>query len=586
MIKALSALIIACFFVPALTEATYRPAECWAHGQKGPVTIQHQAVSSRLGAAIKGSVKLEELAGYKDDDHAFEDISGHLSYRLEPLQQETRAEGEGQDGPELAWELTLSWDKGSFLYYPWFLSLQEIPGTIEAEGVSGERALMVERARLTSSLLQAEAQGLTIPLEGNPGNPDNPGNLDGGPGAIFGHDGYLRARGELGRLFNTFVRDAFSFEHPAIGRLAARGMLSFEADSKAAHLSVSGDVDLDGTILIRSLAIELSYPLSRAGGGQEACLPGHVSWAELNTEHLAALASEDAGQIRGQAAKIQVDRRDIPVVLCQNGIKAGPAALLFPRGRLGIGEVAYFFGQHPNGGQEATFTIKALTMEDIALKELFSSLPWQIILHSPGLDGRLTGARIEFSGFLELRMAGGTVRFTNIWIEPFGVIPRYGADIRFSRIDLEQLTSPTSFGRVTGWIKGEIKGLVMSGVQPEAFEMVIENDPDYRGPKKISIKAIENLAILGGSGGGVPLLGTFFKDFSYSRIGISCRLSNDVFELHGLTRKGGVEYLVERGFLGGVNVVNMNPDGKILFADMVERLKRITSTEFEKMEVR
>jgi hypothetical protein len=577
VIKALLALILACSFAAALTEAAYRPAGCLAHGQQeGPETVRHLEALPGQGATIKGSIKLEELAGAKDDDHAFEDISGHLTYHIEPLRQGARVEGEGKQGPRFAWELTLSWDKGSFLYYPWFLSLQEIPGTIEARGMFGEKALMVEEAHLASALLQAEAQGISIPLEGN---------LEGGPGAVFAQDGYVRARGELGRLFNTFVRDAFSFEHPAIGRLSARGGLLVEADSKAAHLSVSGDIDIDGATLIGSLALELSYPLSGATGGQGTCLPGHVSWAELHMEHLAALASEDAGQIHAQAAKIQVDKRDIPMVLCQDSIKAGPAALLFPRGRLGIEEVAYFFGQHPNKAQEATFTIKALTMEDIALKELFSSLPWQIVLHSPGLDGRLVGARIEFSGFVELRMAGGTVRFTNIWLEPFGVIPRYGADIKFSRIDLEQLTSPTSFGRVTGWIKGEIKGLVMSGVQPEAFEMVIENDPDYHGPQKISIKAIENLAILGGSGGGVPLLGTFFKDFSYSRIGISCRLSNDVFELHGLTRKGGVEYLVERGFFGGVNVVNMNPDGKILFADMVERLKRITSTEFEKMEV-
>ena len=117
----------------------------------------------------------------------------------------------------------------------------------------------------------------------------------------------------------------------------------------------------------------------------------------------------------------------------------------------------------------------------------------------------------------------------------------------------------------------------MSGSQPESFELVMENDSKAPGPKRISLEAVEKISILGG-GGSIPFFGRMFKEYPYRRIGISCNLNNDLFTLHGLIKKDGKEYLVERGLIRGVNVINRNPDGKISFKDMLDRLKRITRT--------
>jgi hypothetical protein len=53
-------------------------------------------------------------------------------------------------------------------------------------------------------------------------------------------------------------------------------------------------------------------------------------------------------------------------------------------------------------------------------------------------------------------------------------------------------------------------------------------------------------------------------------------LINDQFSINGTIHDGGKEYLVRRGFLRGVDVVNQNPENVISFRDMAERIRRIS----------
>lgn len=539
-----------------------------------PISLVPQPQARQQAHELTWSLLIEDLAGARDDDHAFEELYGRMNCTLRPIG--------GRQGSR-AWNFMLSWRRGSFLYYPWFFNLADLKGNITARGIMSAQTIRVEEALLESPVIEARARGLILKQAESGAVPKDTDALN-GIGGIFSKKGRFSAKGSLGPLFDILVRDAFSFEHPLVQRFSAEGELELTADRHAARLYIEGDIDYEQAPLLSELKAALAYPLSGAGpdgeGDEEACLPGRVSWASLDMNRVLKMASSDGIQ----GASIGLMENQIPLTICRDSVAAGPAGLIFPEGSLRLKNVIYRFGKKQS---QVPLEIRSITLADIVVNELIPGIPWRLVIDSPNLDAMLQERRLVFQGHVDLHLAGGIVRFDNIWFEPFGVIPRYGADIAFSGIDLEELTAPTGFGRVTGRIKGWIKGLVMSRMQPEAFDMLIVSDPEYRGPKEISIKAIENLAILGGgSGGRVPILGAFFKNFAYSRIGISCRLKNDVFELHGLTKKGGVEYLVERGFFGGVNVVNMNPEGKILFADMVERLKRITSTEFEKMEVR
>ena len=102
-------------------------------------------------------------------------------------------------------------------------------------------------------------------------------------------------------------------------------------------------------------------------------------------------------------------------------------------------------------------------------------------------------------------------------------------------------------------------------------------------PQKISVRAVENIAQIGG--GGSPFIGlagaltSFFKEFPYDKIAIQASLENDAFKIDGPLKEGDKVYLVKRSGFSGVNVVNQDPNRQISFKDMVKRIKRVTASK-------
>jgi hypothetical protein len=119
----------------------------------------------------------------------------------------------------------------------------------------------------------------------------------------------------------------------------------------------------------------------------------------------------------------------------------------------------------------------------------------------------------------------------------------------------------------------------MEDGQPTRFVLDIDSVDTSGVSQSISVEAIQSISILGTESemSGVLNRGimSFFKDCPYSRICIQAKLENDIFTVRGKVHSGGKEYLVKRGFLRGVDVVNQNPDNKISFKDMQDRLTRI-----------
>jgi len=290
---------------------------------------------------------------------------------------------------------------------------------------------------------------------------------------------------------------------------------------------------------------------------QNNCFDGAVSWKKAFIPGMPELYSEPVR---------------MPLKVCRKSAEMGPVEVRFnPEGLFSFQRIYIDFNK-------PLAYATHLTVPDVRLEKLFPSLPWKGVLKASFERISFRKGRFDFSGLVEISLGSGTITISNMWLEPSGTLPRWGADIAFTGLELADLTKQTSFGYMTGTIRGHIKGLVMSGVEPEAFDMIVETDPKGRGRKKISAEAVESLSIIGG-GAGLPFIGRFFKNYSYSKIGIHCTLKNDIFTLHGLIKKGDTEYLVKRGFPFGVDVINRNPEGKISFRDMLERLKRIGSQE-------
>jgi hypothetical protein len=163
----------------------------------------------------------------------------------------------------------------------------------------------------------------------------------------------------------------------------------------------------------------------------------------------------------------------------------------------------------------------------------------------------------------------------------FTSAPVFKLNVKWEDLLLSEMTRNTAFGTIEGVLNGQLRDVEIAYGQPQRFNLLLETVQKKGIPQKISVKAVENIAQIGG--GQSPFMGvagtvaSFFKKFPYKKIGIRASLENDVFTVNGTIREGGTEYLVKRGSFSGVNVVNQNPDNRISFKDMVKRIKRIGS---------
>lgn len=163
------------------------------------------------------------------------------------------------------------------------------------------------------------------------------------------------------------------------------------------------------------------------------------------------------------------------------------------------------------------------------------------------LSGRIPGAhyaneRLAFDGGLSMQLFDGRVEFTSLALErPFGTAPSLGADIAFDDLDLSRLTGVLDVGSITGRLDGRIRGLRLVDWTPVAFDAELHTDRDaarrHGTRQRISQRAVQNISSVGDASFVGSLQGRLiglFDDFGYARIGIACRLANEVCAMSGL----------------------------------------------------
>ena len=229
----------------------------------------------------------------------------------------------------------------------------------------------------------------------------------------------------------------------------------------------------------------------------------------------------------------------------------------------------------------------SLTLEAFDLDPLLSRIWSRPIEGTIGgkLDPiRFEGNAIHSHGELRAKAFGGEVLISGLGASGiFTSAPLVKLNARWNDLRLGDITRETSFGKIEGILKGYVNELEITYGQPQKFDLLFETIKKRGVPQKISVRAVDNIARIGG--GSSPFMGlagalaTIFREFPYSKIGIHASLENDVFGINGTIREGGREYLVKRAGLSGVNVVNQNPDNRISFKDMVKRIKRVIASE-------
>ncbi len=185
------------------------------------------------------------------------------------------------------------------------------------------------------------------------------------------------------------------------------------------------------------------------------------------------------------------------------------------------------------------------------------------------LSGRLPGLTykdkvLSLQGNVEAEMFDGRVVASNLRVrEPLGAWPRLYADIVARNLDLDLITRTFEFGSITGRLDVDLTGLETFNWSPVSFDLVMATPKGDRSKHRISQRAVQNLSDIGGGGGGVAAalqsgLLRFFDDFGYDRIGLSCRLRNDVCQMAGAGPAKGGFYIVKGRGLPRIDIIGNN----------------------------
>ena len=206
----------------------------------------------------------------------------------------------------------------------------------------------------------------------------------------------------------------------------------------------------------------------------------------------------------------------------------------------------------------------------------------------PAFQGRLSGTipnaryaneRVDFDGGLSMQLFDGRVEFSSLALErPFGSAPSLSADIAFDDLDLLRLTEVLGFGSITGRIDGRVDGLRLVDWTPVAFNARFITDARRGVKQRISQRAVQNISSVGDASFVTSLQGQLiglFDDFGYRRIGIGCRLANEVCSMSGLHSANNAFTIVEGAGLPRLSVVGFNK--QVDWPTLVERLAAVGS---------
>ncbi|MCJ7684848.1 MAG: hypothetical protein MUO68_11210, partial [Desulfobacteraceae bacterium] len=259
-----------------------------------------------------------------------------------------------------------------------------------------------------------------------------------------------------------------------------------------------------------------------------------------------------------------------------------PTLLKVPGGKIRVGPVAI---KGLTGTSPSVNT--SLTIDSVKIAPLLAGV-WSRPVRGT-ISGKLDPIGFERGnlksvGEITAKVFDGDVIFSDPGASGlFAGTPVFRLNARWKNLSFSELTAGTSFGKIEGVLNGYVKDLEISHGQPQKFDLLLETVERDGTPQRISVKAVDNIAQIGG--GQSPFIGlaglfsSLFKEFPYKKIGVHATLENDIFRMSGTIREGGREYFVKRGLFSGVDVVNQNPDNRVSFKDMVKRIKRVTASE-------
>lgn len=199
------------------------------------------------------------------------------------------------------------------------------------------------------------------------------------------------------------------------------------------------------------------------------------------------------------------------------------------------------------------------------------------------LAGRIPKAALDdgvltLGGNLEADVFGGRVTLQNLRLQDaLGRFPQFQADVALQELDLALLTGTFEFGFISGRLSGTVQQLQLFDWRPVAFDARLATPQSYRGDRRITPRAVQNLSSLGGGSGVTSALSggflRFFKDFEYRQLGIACRLEQDVCRMGGVAPAPGGYYLIEGAGFPRINLIGSQ--GRVAWSKLLRQLERL-----------
>ena len=486
-------------------------------------------IASTFGAKAKGKIKAsfssEEPLKKADVQFSLNDFGFELS------------PDEIADGLSIKGKITLKFDKplafagevlldnGEFYFAPWYYELKK-PLALFFNANYQDKGLRFQEIKITGPLY-AEINGLEVY-----------------PQLRLPEKSKVALKVE--DFFKPLIVEAYGEEFPWLERLNLEGTLTLDQQKDTIKTDYTGNIVYQGHVF-ENVAINGAYSLSGK------CNPFSLAWRKVKGQVIAAGPLFIQGKI------------------CPPSVFIAPFSLALLDGKISVGE------------GKGDLSTKSFVLNRVLLADIRPRLPAPYDFLKPEASGKFSKLffkenRFLAHGELEVKIARGKVVFHDIFFEP-GVLPKYGGNLEIKGLDLAILSKTFGLGRITGRLKGEVNNLVMVGTLPERFELRLEDDPSWQGKRRISLKAVRQMAELGG--GSASIFVPFVKNLRYERLGFSCKLKNDFFHLKGLFHKDGKEYLIKGPRLFGVDVINQNPGGIISFKEMIRRIENILGGQNE-----
>jgi len=188
---------------------------------------------------------------------------------------------------------------------------------------------------------------------------------------------------------------------------------------------------------------------------------------------------------------------------------------------------------------------------------------------------------LTFQGNVESEVFGGRIVGSNIRMQdPLGRFPQFFADVRARDLDLGLLTQTFEVGSITGKLEVDVLGLELFAWTPTSFSARLATPKGDKSRHRISAKAVSSLSNVGGGGGGVVQalqsgVLRFFDEYSYDKLGITCKLTGDVCEMSGIEPAGVGYYIVKGAGLPRIDIIGSQ--GRVNWNQL---LSSISTAEF------